>query len=225
MAGLIQSAKVYDLEMHLTILDDLRISRSFDAATGMLPISRIHSMYEDDNYTSSTGIFHASSSLNVELQDEDADPLSISGISSLPNSQTNSSAGLSQQPQVIRRKSRANTDELSELSDLGLNENITNIKSTVKRRKSDPNAASSQGSSAVPSESAAAPTPEYEFKPGDWAIHPMSGHCRINAILPNNCIRLETPSGSLRDFSMQFFEFERVENYKGRKCFKMNRVQ
>ncbi|GEM_PF-2823831 len=226
MAGLIQSAKVYDIEMHLTILDDLRISRAFDAVTGMVPISRIHSMYDDDNYTSSTGMFHASSSLNVELQDEDADALSISSLSTLQNSQTSSSAGISQQPQVIRRKSRANTDELSDLSDLGINENITNIKSTVKRRKSDSSAANLQEASS--SSNAAAeevPSPEYEFKPGDWAIHPMSGHCRINAILPNNCIRLETPSGSLRDFSMQFFEFERVENYKGRKCFKMNRVQ
>ncbi|MBO4351207.1 MAG: hypothetical protein J6A01_09725 [Proteobacteria bacterium] len=225
MSGLIQSAKVYNAELHFTIFDDLRMTRTFDAVTGMVPISRIHSMYEDDNYTSSTGMFHASSSLNVELQDEDTDALSISGLSTLQNTQSNSSAGLSQQPQVIRRKTRASTDELSDLSDLGISESITNIKSTVKRRKSDLNAASSQGISAVPNEPVAESTTEYEFKPGDWAIHPMSGHCRINAILPDNCIRLETPSGSLRDFSMQFFEFERVENYKGRKCFKMNRVQ
>ena len=228
MAGLIQSAKVYNAELHLCIFDDLRLTRTFDAATGMVPISKISSMYDydEDSYASSSGIFHASSNLNVELQDVNSDVLSISSISS--SLQDSGVAAMSEghsQPQVIRRKSRTNIDDYNELSDPNLSSGITASKSTVKRRKADPGENSAIDQNDQNNVSATQLDSSYEIKAGDWAIHPMSGHCRINAILPNNCIRLEMPSGSLREFSMQLFEFERVENYKGRKCYKMNRVQ
>lgn len=47
IAGLIQDARVYSIDLHITVFDDLHLTRAYDPMTGLVPIQKIHNAYDE----------------------------------------------------------------------------------------------------------------------------------------------------------------------------------
>ena len=81
LTGIISNAKVFDLELHITVFDDLSVVRSMDAVTGLLPISRISNEDYADNIKNSSS-FGGTDELPLG-NNGDSDVPSISGFSNI----------------------------------------------------------------------------------------------------------------------------------------------
>ena len=250
VGGLIQDAKVYSVELHLTICDDLRLMRALDPITGLVPINKIQSAYDED-YGSGI-LLNSESSMNLasDFGASHAGESDFPAISSIP---THTPA-----PEVVHRKSAIPATAESSSSVLSLDntssssgfENLnTGIPSVKRRRRTSsqsgaiavdseksekqdaapqPNAEDAAENASIPTKrqrkpSTFASTPIQDLKVGDWIIHPTLGKCFIQTILPNNCLQIHTEVGTDHDISMGYFHAVKMDDINGVRCYRLER--
>ena len=128
LSGIISSAKIFDLELHLSMFDDLSVIRSLDGSTGLIPITRI----TNEDYASN---LRNASELSVDL------PVINNGDSELPLISNFGNLSQNPAPEVIRRgdisqmgpqkaKAAVSSDNLKVIEDLD-----TGGVSQIKRRR------------------------------------------------------------------------------------------
>ena len=251
VGGLIQDAKVYSVELHLTVCDDLRLMRALDPITGLVPINKIQSAYDEDY---GSGIFlNSESGINMTSDFTGNNPgeSELPAISSIPTSHTPA-------PEVVHRKSAIPATAESSSSVLSLDnaasssgfENLnTGIPGVKHRRPTSSqagNITAENGKQENPStapktatndaaENASIPTkrqrkpstftstPIQDLKVGDWIIHPTLGKCFIQTILPNNCLQIHTEVGTDHDISMGYFHAVKMDDINGVRCYRLER--
>lgn len=239
VAGSILQARVFSAELHLTAFEDLRVYRSFDAMTGQVPMTQFKGSYDEygDNI-SNLGAGADFSSLGESALG--SSNLSISQVQ-IPN------------PEVVRRKARTSS-EPAEVSGLmvqdtaaqssipkrrtrkvidtpsdGIPETVTMTTEAKNNKKStalqDPGASTT--GRRVKASVSKEPTKDdssTDLQKGDWLRHPSLGICVVENILPGNCIQIRPEGGSSRDISLSYFKTVQTEDYRGGRCFELERI-
>ena len=253
VGGFIQDARVYSAELQLTICDDLRLSRALDPITGLVPITKIQSAYDED-YASASGILlndNSGINMGTDLGGTDSEFPAISNLPLLSQSA----------PEVVHRKTAAPPDPESSNIEPTIDgpslpsqiiefENLeTGIPGVKRRRKAlsqnpaidraEDKAAKSTSAktdtdalnnAAIPSKrsrpkSSAFPVENtHAINVGDWVIHPTLGKCFVQSLLPNNCVQIHTEVGSDHDISLSYFHAVRVDDVNGVPCYRLDRL-
>ncbi len=248
VGGMLQDAKVYSAELHLTICDDLRLMRALDPITGLVPITKIQSAYDED-YAS--GILLNNESvigLTADFNSIDNGDSEIPAITNIPSVLHTPSS-----PEVVLRKktptasadsSAIRTTDNSVVDFENLNTGIPSVKQ--RRRSAQASsipALEKQSKPEVPAQSrvqedldhASLPTKRsrkpsssinpqiLDIKVGDWLIHPPLGKCFVQSVLPNNCLQIHTEVGSDHDISMSYFHAVRIDDINGVPCYRLDR--
>ena len=134
LTGIISSAKVFDLELHITVFDDLSVVRSMDAITGLLPITRISNEDYGDNLKNPPSF---GDSVEISLANNgDSEISMISGLSNLPQNSM---------PEVIHKNISSPTDNPEDKKSTSNNaepqveiQNLEASSSNIKRRRRVP---------------------------------------------------------------------------------------
>jgi len=219
IAGIIQDARVYSLELHLIIFDDLIVVRSFDPITGLVPIHKIRSSFEEN--TSMTDVAFISNNPKLDSYLDMSNDSSLRGISIAPELMDSS---LPPPPKEIIRK-RTRTSQ--------------NIQNFPPPPAQPPNAAPSPSTAHQPSPQNQDPPAQEkrrvrtksitrqafaaidELAIGDWLEHPTIGLCRVESLPHDDTITIKTQKGSQNTIALKYFVLIRLNDIEGIKRFRL----
>lgn len=241
VAGLILDARVYSIDLHLTVFDDLHLTRAYDPMTGLVPIQKIHNAY-DEVYaqTDMTFVQNDLSHPNMDFAN-----MLDSGIPALDGGSEFFASPSNFPETVIRRSGKSvlpQAEEKVENEASPVKENLSSIGSTGGKEASKSDAkvnskldakhddledsqmtpqkrrikcsASSKGAK----KKATVAVADLPLK--SWIKHPIFGLCTVESKHDNGTtIHIRTESSIVNEISLKFFDIELCEPIEDMPCY------
>jgi len=218
IAGIIQDARVYSLELHLVMFDDLLVVRAFDPITGLVPINKIRSSFEEN--TSMTDVAFISNNPNLDSYLGMSSDSSLRGISIAPELMDSS---LPPPPKEIIRKRTRTTQNSYQGAPVPQANAVPPPSPSTAQQPSPPNQDPPQEKRRVRTKSITRQAFAVidELAIGDWLEHPTIGLCRVESLPHDETITIKTQKGTQNVIALKYFVLIRLNDIEGIKRFRL----
>lgn len=235
ISGMIQDARVYSLDLHMTVFDDLLLTRAYDPMTGLVPIQKIQNAYDEVYAQTDMTFVHN----DLSGPGMDFNGMIDSGVPALEGGSEFFGSPSHLPETVIRRGGKSSTppvDGRAESPSFDRNASSAPVVEAKKETSDDPKqndlddsqmtgqsqkrrvkcSASSKNSKL----SKAEPIDAADLPLKTWIKHQIFGLCTVESKHSNGTtIHIRTESSIVHEISLKFFDIELCESVDEKPCY------